>query len=193
MSSNPIEEKLDPRVRRTRQLLEQAFAETVNEKGFQDASVQDITERAGVNRATFYAHFEDKYDLLDHTIREAFRREIESHLLNACEFSLENLRLLIVTVCEFVARAPSQCKQPQTQFDSLMATQVKGQVKALVQGWFEKSGSEVPAEIAATAASWAIYGLALHWSRDKDRPTSESFAEEVLPLIAANLALRQTT
>jgi len=192
MLSNSPEEKLDPRVKRTRQLLEQAFAEALNEKGFQDVSVQDITERAGVNRATFYAHFEDKYDLLDYAIRESFRREIEGHLLDACHYSMDNLRLLIVTVCEFVAKAPAQCKQPQTQFDSLMETQVKGQIKALVQGWLEKSGSDFPPEIAATAASWAVYGLALYWSREKDRATAEAFAGEVLPLIAANLRVAQT-
>lgn len=187
MLSNPRQEKLDPRVRRTRQLLEQAFAQTIHDKGFQDTSVQDITEKAGVNRATFYAHFQDKYDLLDYAIRESFRREIESHLLNACRFSLDNLRLLIVTVCEFLAKAPAACKQPQMQFDSLMESQVKGQIKELVQSWLEQSGSDVAPEIAATAASWAIYGLALHWSRVKDRPSAESFSGEVLPLVAANL------
>jgi AcrR family transcriptional regulator len=189
MLSNPREEKLDPRVRRTRQLLEQAFAQAIDEKGFQDTSVQDITDRAGVNRATFYAHFQDKYDLLDHAIRESFRREIESHLLNACHFSLENLRLLIVTVCEFLAKAPAACKQPQMQFDSLMETQVKGQIKELVQAWLEEAGADVSPEIGATAASWAIYGLALHWSRTKDRPSAESFADEVLPLVASNLKI----
>jgi AcrR family transcriptional regulator len=56
------------RVKRTRSLLEQAFMGVVAEKGFQAASVQDITEKAGVNRATFYKHFNDKYALLNHSI-----------------------------------------------------------------------------------------------------------------------------
>ena len=46
MSSNlPEEEKLDPRVVRTRNLLGKAFIEALAEKGFQAVSVQDITER----------------------------------------------------------------------------------------------------------------------------------------------------
>lgn len=191
MSSSPREERLDPRIKRTRQLLEQAFAEVINTKGFQDASVQDIAERAGVNRATFYAHFDDKYALLDYVIRQSFRREIESRLLNACHFSVENLRLLIVTVCEFLAKAPAACKQPQTQFDSLMEAQVKGQVRELIQNWLGQSLSKVSPEIAATAASWAIYGLALHWSREKERPSAEEFAAQVLPLVVSNLGVAQ--
>ena len=54
-------ERVDPRVKRTRKLLQQAFLELFQEKGFASISIQDITERATVNRATFYAHFPDKY------------------------------------------------------------------------------------------------------------------------------------
>ncbi len=61
MSSNSvIEDKIDPRIKRTRMFLEEAFSELLHEKDFQSISVQDITERAGINRATFYAHFPDK-------------------------------------------------------------------------------------------------------------------------------------
>jgi AcrR family transcriptional regulator len=189
MLSNQKEEKLDPRVKRTRYLLERAFIEVLNEKGFQAVSVQDITDRAGVNRATFYAHFEDKYALLDHSIRQWFRQEIEKRMLNACHFSMDNLRLLIVAVCEFVSHASSHCKPPSAKFESLMETQVKAQLQELLQAWIEQVGSDLDAKTGATAASWAIYGLALQWSRDKNHLPVEKFAEQVLPLAAANLKL----
>jgi AcrR family transcriptional regulator len=54
----------DLRVRRTRKLLQKALLEAASEKGFAQVTVRDITERAMVNRATFYRHYEDKYDLL---------------------------------------------------------------------------------------------------------------------------------
>jgi AcrR family transcriptional regulator len=60
--------------------------------------VQDITSLAGVNRATFYAHFPDKNALLDHSFQHRFREEFESKTLNACQCSTENLRALIVVV-----------------------------------------------------------------------------------------------
>jgi AcrR family transcriptional regulator len=56
--------------------LEQAFLELLEEKGFQSVTVQDITDRATVNRATFYAHFEDKYALFDHIVRETFQQTL---------------------------------------------------------------------------------------------------------------------
>jgi len=60
----------DLRVRRTRKLLQKALLEAATEKGFAHITVRDITERAMVNRATFYRHYEDKYDLLAHYIEE---------------------------------------------------------------------------------------------------------------------------
>jgi AcrR family transcriptional regulator len=60
----------DLRVRRTRKLLQQALIEAASEKGFAHVTVRDIAERAMVNRATFYRHYEDKYDLLAHYIEE---------------------------------------------------------------------------------------------------------------------------
>jgi AcrR family transcriptional regulator len=60
----------DLRVRRTRKLLQKAMLEASSEKGFAHVTVSDITERAMVNRATFYRHYEDKYDLLTHYMGE---------------------------------------------------------------------------------------------------------------------------
>lgn len=60
----------DPRVRRTRQWLQEAFLELVLEKGFEQVTVNDITARAGVNRATFYKHYLDKWDLLTSWVGE---------------------------------------------------------------------------------------------------------------------------
>ena len=54
----------DRRVLRTQQLLQTALISLIQEKGFEALSVQDIIDRANVGRATFYAHFDNKEDLL---------------------------------------------------------------------------------------------------------------------------------
>jgi AcrR family transcriptional regulator len=59
------EHDLDPRVRRTRQLLRNALIELIPELGYENIRIQDITDRATLNRATFYLHYRDKEDLLD--------------------------------------------------------------------------------------------------------------------------------
>ena len=185
------EEKLDPRVKRTRTYIEAAFLELLEEKGFQGVTVQGITEMAEINRATFYAHFPDKYALLDHVVIKSFHQEVETRMLNACSFSMENLRQLVITVCEFVQQTNGHCSPPQPQFESLVETQIKQVLQQLLQHWMEDYAHSSDPVTASVAASWAIYGLALQWSRDKNRIPVEDFADKVLPLVASNLRLAQ--
>ena len=58
------EEQIDLRIRRTHKFLQEAMIELITEKGFEAITVGDIAERAMINRATFYRHYQDKYDLV---------------------------------------------------------------------------------------------------------------------------------
>jgi AcrR family transcriptional regulator len=180
-------EKNDPRFKRTRSMILQSFMEILPEKGFQAVSVQDITDKAGINRATFYAHFPDKYALLDHSIQLLFRQEIEKRMLDACHYSAENLKALIIMVCEFISNANSHCAPSEPQFESLVETQIKKQIYDLLNVWLKQTKTSISTEIPVTVATWAIYGLASFWSHSKKRPALNKFVDEALPLIAVNL------
>ncbi|WP_426452050.1 TetR/AcrR family transcriptional regulator [Paenibacillus sp. S-38] len=58
----------DRRVRKTRQAILQAFLSLTKELGLHAVTVGGITKRADINRATFYAHYRDKQDLIDQAI-----------------------------------------------------------------------------------------------------------------------------
>ncbi len=181
------DEKLDPRVKRTRGLILQSFESLLAEKNFESVSVQDVTDKAKINRATFYAHFQDKYALLDHSISQMFRQEIEKRTLNACHYTPDNLRNLILVVCEFLARLHTDCVQPHNQFESLVESTIKRQIFELLSYWLKQTKSKTSAELPATVATWAIYGLASLYSHTKKRPALEKFVDEALPLVAVNL------
>lgn len=57
--------KTDLRVKRTNKMIVEAFIHLVEEKGFDQVTVQDIADEAMINRATFYAHYKDKHDLYE--------------------------------------------------------------------------------------------------------------------------------
>lgn len=57
--------KIDLRVKRTNKMIMEAFIKLVEEKGYDQVTVQDIADEAMINRATFYAHYKDKQDLYD--------------------------------------------------------------------------------------------------------------------------------
>src|SRR6202011_5925857 len=67
-----LDKKGDQRVRRTRDRLGDALVELLVEKPFDDITVHDVLERAGVSRSTFYTHYRDKNDLFLSDAEEFF-------------------------------------------------------------------------------------------------------------------------
>jgi len=59
------QQKADRRSQRTYSLVNSAFTELLSEKSYDEILVQDILDRAGIGRTTFYAHYFDKEDVLD--------------------------------------------------------------------------------------------------------------------------------
>lgn len=57
------QDKQDRRSQRTRQLVNSAMMELLSEKGYEAITVQDILDRSGVGRSTFYSHYFDKEDV----------------------------------------------------------------------------------------------------------------------------------
>lgn len=70
----------DRRVVRTRQALGSALVELMLARRFDDISVQQVLDRAGVGRATFYAHFRNKHDLLLSDAERVFE-SLERHVM----------------------------------------------------------------------------------------------------------------
>lgn len=66
------DQKLDRRVQRTRALLRDALFELINEKGYASIKIQDITDRANLNRVTFYFHYKDKDDLMFKVMQDLY-------------------------------------------------------------------------------------------------------------------------
>src|SRR5882757_107931 len=97
-------DNLDPRIRRTRQLLQQALGKLLETKDFEKISVQDIAEAATLNRATFYDHYADKFALLECVVASRFHEllaEREVQFDGTCAWAL---RAMALAVCEFLNR-----------------------------------------------------------------------------------------
>lgn len=187
-------ENVDPRVRRTRHLLKQAFTELMTEKSFEAITIQDIADRATVNRVTFYAHFQDKYALLEHTIRTMIKEQLRSQVPEATTFSQDSLARLILTVCEFLAEMDKHCPPPHGQMASLMEKEIKAELHEILQEWLAErslNGSHPgpTPEQAAMVASWAIYGAAAQWLQEARQEPAEAYVRQVLPMIEASVQL----
>jgi AcrR family transcriptional regulator len=179
MSEDPC--KIDPRVRRTRQMLFQAFQELLAEKAFDQISVQDLAERSTLNRATFYDHFTDKFALLEAMIGESFTALIDARVFGNAGNGEDRLRQLILAACDYLAGMSSGCQKHQRQFEPIVESRVKAIIRqALLEGL--RSRQAKAAELKATMVSWAITGAALQWSREREMSADE-LADAILPTV----------
>ena len=184
--------KIDPRVKRTRKLLLDAFISLISEKSFEDITVQDIAARATVNRATFYAHFVDKYALVDNLIREDFAQLLQRRLATHTGSAQEHLRQVFLAVTDHWTMHHGQCQHSHAMYDSVVEAQVRAQLRDNVCSWLLEHSAQAHSrqrvDLVATIISWAIYGAALEWSQRAGAQSAEAFADEALPLIAVSIA-----
>ncbi|MGO4276407.1 TetR/AcrR family transcriptional regulator, partial [Paenibacillus sp. TAF58] len=81
--------KVDRRILKSQESMKKAVIELMTEKNFDDITIQDIADRANVNRGTIYLHYQDKFDLLDKLI-ESHINELGDMDAWACELDWIN-------------------------------------------------------------------------------------------------------
>jgi len=81
--------KVDRRIQKTRKAIKKSFIELLNETNLGDMSVNDIAERADINRGTFYLHYEDKFDLFEKYANELLN-ELTSVIRQSNQEKAEN-------------------------------------------------------------------------------------------------------
>jgi AcrR family transcriptional regulator len=177
---------LDPRIRRTRKLLQGALGTLMQSKSFDEISVQDITEAATVNRATFYDHYNDKFALLEAMVAGGFHEFLDARQLRyqvGCPSALE---AIILATCDFLsqAHAGGQCDR-QTSFEPLMDAAMTKAIRRLLLEGLQKAEHPLPAcpELVAAAASAAICGAVKHWFSLPGRPAAKVVAPQIVELI----------
>lgn len=78
---------MDRRIQKTRQLIMNTFIDLLAEKGFEKITINDIAERANINRGTVYLHYVDKFDLLDKCI-ETYVELLLNHCADSTDTKL---------------------------------------------------------------------------------------------------------
>jgi AcrR family transcriptional regulator len=195
LESAPLpSESQDPRVRRTRQLLQQALADLLHTRDFDKLSVHEITTAAGLNRATFYAHYPDKFALLECMVAGRFHTLLDERGIafnGACTGAIQGI---VLGVCDFLAQTLSQLAgTPCAAAANQMPPHMESAIIAVVRGMLldgirnhPPAGPIPPAatpELLASTASWAIYGAAREWVRTPDRGPSEEVAATIQRLV----------
>ena len=185
--------RLDPRIRRTRQLLHDALRRLLEEKEFDKVTIQDITEAATLNRATFYAHYPDKFALLGELIRVNFLELFAKRNVRFDGTCSSAFQAIILAVCDYLAELQKSHSSNQHQFEPFVEATVIDQIRQILLEGFRSHPAERPIspEIIAATASWAIYGAVKQWLNTPDRIPAEQFAgvaaDLVHPIVTAGV------
>jgi AcrR family transcriptional regulator len=94
---------IDRRIIRTKRMIRNALTELMEEKGFEGVTVRDLTEKADINRGTFYLHYRDKFDLMEQCQNEMIQ-EIKTFQQNMGTVMLENTSHFLYDHFPFVVK-----------------------------------------------------------------------------------------
>lgn len=171
----------DLRVWRTRKMLRQAMMEPVGEKDYADITIRDLSQRAMINRSTFYRHYLDKDSLARDCLVELlqrFAREVpvpgpeEGLRTNALVSILEEFRRQGDFFRGVLGRdgtgplAPEMRKHLKQMYRERLAA----------RGYYPQGQERVPVEIVLDFTSHAVIAVISRWLHAKQPEPPEQLA-----------------
>lgn len=179
------EKKEDLRVRKTKRALIDVFRVMLSEKKFEDITVNELCDRAGIRRATFYKHFDDKYNFLTfviYSLRDDFDRQVWAKKIP--ETTAEYYAAYVRGLVSFV-----NCYDKT--FDGIMQSDVSHHLVSILMEENYKytkerlsrsasEGMKLPAspEILSSMLTGGLGHVIVSWIKSgKQKPVDELFAE----------------
>ena len=188
------EAALDPRVRRSRQMLHEALAALLRRKNFEEISIQEIAEESTLNRATFYSHYPDKNTLLQCMIGGRFQELMEKRgvRLGGCQGALKALAL---ATCDFLVEMPATMRGGKAELEGNVQMAIIAVLQAILREGLRHRGlnGTVSAELLTSTVAWAIFGAANTWAQAAEKDSAEQMAEVIDRLVSPVLTVGVVT
>ena len=176
-AANGTRTREDPRVTRTRTLIREALHDLMEQKPFSEVSVQDIAERATINRASFYAHFADKYFLLEDSTRVAYQAALAEHDAPVPLETSPFLEMIATATFTFIY-THKKCK---------LDKEFEPQISRVMQDALYNSLRSRLGESAALVVSSAMIGTAMRWRADRYSRQPEELVEKLVSVLTCGV------
>ncbi|MDD7793474.1 TetR family transcriptional regulator [Clostridium sp. 'White wine YQ'] len=182
----------DPRVKRTRDLIINAFISEVSKKGFESITVKDITTTATINRTTFYAHFTDKYDLLDTLIAEKFSELLSSKIQEELSINEHSIRNLVLCLCDFFEMIKATCDCGYISILPLIGNKITEELYSIIYTALKiepvlAEHEIMRIELISTMISTSIYNAVYRWKMQKTPVDQEILIQDVIDFILTGI------
>ena len=93
----------------TKTSIVDAFIQLLSKKTFEKITIKDITDLANINRATFYAHYDDKYQLFDEILHNRSTELIATHTVHIIEHGYISVEPLLDAIFEYLLPVKEHC------------------------------------------------------------------------------------
>lgn len=182
-----MDKKQDLRVIKTKNLLYQTLIELMKGKTFEEIKVSDICSKAMVNRSTFYAHYEDKYELLLDFINN-LKEELVIEL-NKNENNLNTREYYIKLISLFLDHIESKKNiynsiminnRNSIMMDILLSVVNDDLLKRIKSN---DINTKVPSDIIAKFYLGGVINLGVEWLRDSTKYTKDEIIKYLEILI----------
>lgn len=167
-----IEGNTDLRSVRTRKFIIDSFIKLLEKKDFNSIKISDIATGAMINRATFYHHFLDKYDLLEKVIKEDLMENVLQELSNNKEFNEKMLKSLFLSITKFHMSLSDRCQRSYHDMAVNIEAILKKELEKIIfQSLLNKypDQSDEKLRMIATMLSWMIYGASIDWKQNSSK------------------------
>ncbi|MGM9525036.1 MAG: TetR family transcriptional regulator [Peptococcaceae bacterium] len=183
----------DLRYQKTENDIREAFLKLLRKKEFSQVSVSNIVEQAGINRSTFYAHYMDKYELL-----ERIEQDILCRLQDAlCDVHLEaeNLKLVELEKMLPCIRSVIHVLYTEGEVISLLlgkngdpafAEKLREMIQQVWQTHDVVGQLNMELGYATVVAGGTIFNIILEWARNGFVETEEELAGILLQVAQGN-------
>lgn len=180
--------KQDLRVIRTDRRIRETFLQLIDEVGFDAVTIKLLTDRAEVNRGTFYHHYADKYELLERMTNEifekieaTFEREIPFVLINQKENSPYR-RIIPFLIFLYENRTLMRILLSPTS-DGMFRNRVRNYMQqTLFSGLPEQGERLVPENYLIAYLSAAHLGVIESWLRHPNETSPEEIARIIFTI-----------
>lgn len=186
-----MDKKDDLRVIKTKKILYETLIELMKTKTFEEIKVSDICTKALINRSTFYAHYEDKYELLlefINSLKEEFINELSKNknILNTREYYLEVIRLFLdhIENKKDIYNAIMINNRNSIIMDILSSVANNEVIKKMESS---NISTKVPANIIAKFYLGGVLNLGIEWLRDTNKNSKEEIIKYLEILLPENI------
>lgn len=172
----------DPRVRKTRRWLQQAFVRLILKQGYDAISIQDIATEAETARVTFYRHYRNKEELLTdclNTLYEELAQKTERLSAEGLARGYSPVSVLYAHIEEQEAlyRILFSSRGTQTVIERMRHHMAMRALEG-IQRFAVEMRKDIPAEIIAQHAASAQLGLAMWWL-EQNKPYPAAYMAQI--------------